>query len=104
MRDSPNGITQISGDLYRFQNGGHYTVFLVTSERILMTDPVSDITDDAALWLKLQLAQRFGVPVRYVIYSHYHLDHASGGEVFADTATFLGHECTSSKYFGLQAA
>jgi glyoxylase-like metal-dependent hydrolase (beta-lactamase superfamily II) len=30
--------------------------------------------------------------VKYVIYSHHHNDHASGGEVFADTATFVGHE------------
>jgi glyoxylase-like metal-dependent hydrolase (beta-lactamase superfamily II) len=30
--------------------------------------------------------------VRYVLYSHHHWDHASGGAVFADTATFVGHE------------
>jgi glyoxylase-like metal-dependent hydrolase (beta-lactamase superfamily II) len=32
------------------------------------------------------------VPVRYVIYSHSHWDHASGGAVYADTARFIGHE------------
>jgi glyoxylase-like metal-dependent hydrolase (beta-lactamase superfamily II) len=32
------------------------------------------------------------VPVRYVLYSHHHFDHASGGDVFAETATFIGHE------------
>ena len=35
---------------------------------------------------------RFGLPVRYVLYSHSDADHASGGEVFADTAEFVGHE------------
>jgi glyoxylase-like metal-dependent hydrolase (beta-lactamase superfamily II) len=30
--------------------------------------------------------------VRYVIYSHSHWDHASGGQVYADTARFIGHE------------
>ncbi len=91
-------ISQITGDLYRFQNGGHYNVFLVTPEGIIMTDPSSDFTDDAALWLKDQLAQRFGVPVKYVLYSHHHLDHVSGGEVFADTATFIGHENMLEKF------
>jgi glyoxylase-like metal-dependent hydrolase (beta-lactamase superfamily II) len=32
------------------------------------------------------------VPVRYVVYSHSHFDHAAGGSVFADTATFVAHE------------
>ena len=39
-----------------------------------------------------EFARRFNVPVRYVIYSHYHWDHASGGAVYADTARFIGHE------------
>ncbi|MYF71346.1 MAG: MBL fold metallo-hydrolase, partial [Proteobacteria bacterium] len=33
--------------------------------------------------------------VRYVLYSHYHDDHASGGAVFEDTAEFVGHENTA---------
>ena len=42
-------------------------------------------------WLKAELAGRFKVPVKYVVYSHHHWDHASGGDVFADTARFVGH-------------
>ena len=83
-------ITQIAGDLYRFQNRAHYSVFLVTPEGILVTDPINA---DAAKWLKAELADRFpGVPVRYLVYSHSHADHISGGEVFADTATVVSHE------------
>ena len=36
--------------------------------------------------------QAFPRPVKYVIYSHSHWDHASGGSVYADTARFIGHE------------
>ena len=83
-------ITQIAGDLYRFQNRTHYSVFLVTPEGILVTDPINA---DAAKWLKAELANRFpGVPIRYLVYSHSHADHISGGEVFADTATVVSHE------------
>ena len=82
-------ITQISGDLYRFQNNFHFSVFLVTSDGIIATDPINA---DAARWLEAELDKRFGQPVRYLVLSHDHADHSSGGEVFADTATVVAHE------------
>lgn len=82
-------IVNITGDLYRATNNNHHTTFLVTSEGIILTDPIGT---DFATWLKAELDERFGVPVRYVLYSHYHDDHASGGAVFEDTAEFVGHE------------
>ena len=94
-------ITQIAGDLYRFQNNRHFSVFLVTADGIIATDPINR---EAATWLKAELATRFDVPVRYVIYSHHHGDHASGGEVFADTAVFVGHENMRSALEGAGAA
>jgi len=83
------GIVQVSGDLYRAQNNAHFTVFLVTSEGIIVSDPINA---EFASWLKGELERRFDRPVRYVLYSHHHWDHASGGAVFADTAEFVGHE------------
>lgn len=82
-------ITPVTDNLYRVQNDIHFTTFLVTPEGIVLTDPLNR---EFATWLKGQLAQRFGVPVKYVLYSHHHWDHASGGDVFADTARFVGHE------------
>lgn len=82
-------ITRIAGDLYRFRNAGHFSVFLVTPEGIIATDPVSA---EAARWLKQEMAKRFKQPVKYLIYSHDHSDHISGGEVFADTALVVAHE------------
>ncbi|MFQ5542619.1 MAG: MBL fold metallo-hydrolase [Candidatus Binatia bacterium] len=76
-------ITKIAGDLYRFQNRFHVSVFLVTPDGIIATDPINA---DAAKWLKAELKKRFNQPVKYLIYSHDHRDHISGGEVFADTA------------------
>jgi len=81
-------IVQIKGDLYRFQHNAHYSVFLVTPDGVISTDPINAET---ARWLKSELAQRFNQSVKYLIYSHHHEDHASGGEVFADTATFVAH-------------
>jgi glyoxylase-like metal-dependent hydrolase (beta-lactamase superfamily II) len=81
-------IEQVAGGVYTAVNNNHRTVFLVTPEGILLGDPINV---DFAKWLKAELATRFKVPVRYVVYSHHHWDHASGGEVFADTARFVGH-------------
>ncbi len=81
-------ITHISGGVYRAMNNNHGTVFLVTPEGIILADPINT---DFAIWLKQEFDDRFGVTVRYVVYSHYHWDHASGGDVFADTARFVGH-------------
>jgi glyoxylase-like metal-dependent hydrolase (beta-lactamase superfamily II) len=81
-------IEQVNGAVYTASNNNHRTVFLVTPEGVILGDPINA---DFAKWLKAELATRFKVPVRYVIYSHHHWDHASGGDVFADTARFVGH-------------
>jgi glyoxylase-like metal-dependent hydrolase (beta-lactamase superfamily II) len=82
-------IIPIAPDLYRARNGNWYTIFLVTPSGIVLGDPINL---DFARWLRPQLDARFKQPVRYVVYSHSHFDHAAGGEVFADTATFVAHE------------
>ena len=82
-------IVSVTGNLYRAQNNNHFTAFLVTAEGIILSDTIDR---DFATWLKSELNDRFGLPVRYVLYSHSDADHASGGEVFADTAEFVGHE------------
>jgi glyoxylase-like metal-dependent hydrolase (beta-lactamase superfamily II) len=82
------GIVNVTGQLYRAQNDNHYTVYLVTPDGVIMSDPINR---DFGRWLKAEIATRHKVPVRYVLYTHKDWDHASGGVVFADTATFVGH-------------
>lgn len=82
-------IEHVTGDIYRASNGNWWAVFMVTPDGIILGDPINNAF---AAWLKDELDQRFGVPVRYVVYSHSHWDHAEGGAVFADTALFVAHE------------
>ena len=96
-QDVRREITNIAGDLYRFQNNFHFSVFLVTDDGIIATDPINA---EAAEWLKAELDSRFGQPVRYLIYSHDHADHISGGEVFADTAIVVAHENAKTQIIG----
>lgn len=90
-------IMRIAGDLYRFQNNFHYSVFLVTPDGVIVTDPINA---DAATWLKAEIAKRFDKPIKYLVYSHDHADHISGGEVFDDTAVVVAHENTRRAIIG----
>ncbi|MEE9257829.1 MAG: MBL fold metallo-hydrolase, partial [bacterium] len=90
-------IKKIAGNLYRYQNNFHFSVFLVTPGGIVVTDPINK---GVAKWLKGELKKRFNKPVKYLIYSHDHQDHSSGGEVFADTATVIAHENARADIIG----
>ena len=81
-------ITKLAGEVYRFRNNNHYSVFAVTPAGVIATDPINA---EAARWLKDEIRKRFAQPVRYLVYSHDHADHIAGGEVFADTAVVAAH-------------
>lgn len=90
-------ITKIAGEVYRFRNANHYSVFAVTPAGVIVTDPINA---DAARWLKDEIARRFNQPIRYVVYSHDHADHISGGQVFADTAIVVAHDNAKATIVG----
>src|SRR5215813_12464581 len=80
-------IGRLTGDVYYARMDDYVSAFIVTSEGIALVEPIGT---EMATWLKAEIAKRFNVPVKYVIYSHSHWDHASGGAVYADTAKFIG--------------
>jgi glyoxylase-like metal-dependent hydrolase (beta-lactamase superfamily II) len=88
-QDAKRSITKIAGDVYRFQNNFHYNIFVVTPEGVVVTDPINK---EAAEWLKAEIGKITDQPIKYLIYSHSHGDHASGGAVFADTAEVIAHK------------
>jgi glyoxylase-like metal-dependent hydrolase (beta-lactamase superfamily II) len=82
-------IGKLTGDVYYARMDDYLSAFVVSPEGVVLVEPVGT---DFATWLKDEIKQRFDVPVKYVIYSHSHADHASGAAVFADTAEIIGHE------------
>jgi glyoxylase-like metal-dependent hydrolase (beta-lactamase superfamily II) len=82
-------IGRLTGDVYYARMDDYVSVFMVTPDGIVLVEPVGT---EFATWLKGELATRFKVPVKYVIYSHHHWDHGSGAAVWADTARIVGHE------------
>jgi glyoxylase-like metal-dependent hydrolase (beta-lactamase superfamily II) len=98
---APREIQKLQGDVYWARdNDLHLSVFMVTPDGIVVADPISR---DFSTWLKAELAKRFDVPVRYVLYSHKDYDHASGADVFAETAKVVAHENTP-RWLGMPPA
>jgi len=77
-------VEEVRDGLYRWTAGNYHSVFLVTDDGILVGDPLSR---DAATQLKALLAERFNQPVRYLVQSHSHVDHALGAEILAGPET-----------------
>ena len=80
-------IGKLTGDVYYARMDDYLSVFMVTPDGIVLVEPIGT---EFATWLKGELASRFKVPVKYVIYSHHHWDHGSGASVYADTARIIG--------------
>lgn len=88
-QDAPKrAITKVVGDVYRFQNNFHHSLIVLTNEGVVVVDPINI---EAASWLKAELATMTDKPVSHLIYSHSHLDHASGGLVYSGSATVIAH-------------
>lgn len=87
-------LTKISDSVYTFRNLFHRTWFMLTDDGVIVGDPISE---EAATAMLAEIRKLTDKPVRYLIYSHEHADHASGGKVFKDAgATLVSHaDCVS---------
>ena len=79
-------VTNIAGDVYRFQNKHHYSIFVITENGVVVTDPINII---AAAWLRSEIGKLTDKPITHLIYSHSHGDHASGGAGFGEVPNVI---------------
>ena len=101
-QDAPQDeLQQIAEDTYAFVSRGYVSLFIVTDEGVIATDPSSQRGAERAEAYKAAIASVSDQPVRYLIYSHHHADHATGGDVFADTAQFVSHRNAVQKIVDL---
>jgi cyclase len=73
-------------------NVGANSPVILTDDEALVID--SEITPAAARALVADLKAVTSKPVRYVVDSHYHYDHAHGNQVFTRDAQVIGHDNT----------
>ncbi len=82
--------TKIAEGVYTFRHGFARNIFLVTSEGVIVTDPLSPTS---ARLMRQEIAKITDLPVKYVVYSHQHWDHVLGGKIFKDEgAAFVSHK------------
>jgi len=89
-----NEITTLADGVYLYRHQFHQAIFMITPQGVIVTDPINV---EAAAWLKAEIKKLTDQPVRYVIYSHHHNDHITGGSVFADQARFVSHAAARDK-------
>jgi glyoxylase-like metal-dependent hydrolase (beta-lactamase superfamily II) len=90
-------LTRVAEDVYMWRIGGYNSMIVVTDEGAIVFDPISLVNPRASTLLKAVVASLTDQPVKYVVYSHDHADHNTGGNVFADTAEFVGHRLAAPK-------
>ncbi|MEO9651451.1 MAG: MBL fold metallo-hydrolase [Roseobacter sp.] len=97
-QDAKRSLTQVAGDVYRWQNNNHFGLVVFTDDGVVVADPINA---EASSWLEGEISARTELPVTHLVYSHSHADHASGGEVFADTAQVVAHERAPDEIVGV---
>jgi glyoxylase-like metal-dependent hydrolase (beta-lactamase superfamily II) len=86
--------TKVEGtdNVYVFRYQGHQAMFVVTSEGVIATDPIGLGRPQAVTTYIDEIKKVTSQPIRYVIYSHSHYDHITGGQRFKDAgARFIAH-------------
>src|SRR5580765_8761713 len=86
----PFATTKVTDNVYIFRYGGHQSMFIVTPEGVIATDPISERRPAKPYIDAIETVTK--APIKYVIYSHSHFDHIAGGKPFKDLgATFVAH-------------
>jgi glyoxylase-like metal-dependent hydrolase (beta-lactamase superfamily II) len=81
--------TAIAPGLYSFGAGMAFNVFMVTDAGVIVMDSFDADFAKASLGAIRKVTDK---TIRYLVYSHNHYDHISGGAVFkAEGATILSH-------------
>jgi glyoxylase-like metal-dependent hydrolase (beta-lactamase superfamily II) len=91
----PFATTKVDGtdNVYIFRNGGHQSMFVVTSAGVIATDPIAYARPLGGATYVSEIKKVTSQPIKYVIYSHHHFDHIAGGQPFKDAgATFIAHK------------
>jgi glyoxylase-like metal-dependent hydrolase (beta-lactamase superfamily II) len=87
--------TKVDGaeGVYLFRNGNHQSIFIVTSDGVIATDPIAYGRPTGGADYLAEIRKVTDKPVKLLIYSHHHYDHIAGGKAFKDAgATIVAHK------------
>src|SRR5680860_696130 len=84
-------VEEIAGGLYWVTEGSYQAMFLAAGEGVVLVDAPASL----AGVLQQAIADVTDEPVTHFVYSHHHADHVGASGLFAETATYIGHEATA---------
>ena len=96
--------TKVDGTdgVYIFRNGAHQSIFIVTRDGVIATDPVGYGRPQGGATYLAEIRKVTDRPIRYVVYSHHHFDHIAGGRVFKEAgARFIAQTKAKERLAGL---
>jgi glyoxylase-like metal-dependent hydrolase (beta-lactamase superfamily II) len=96
--------TKVDGceNVYIFRYVRHQSMFVVTPEGVIATDPIGLRRPAAKAYIE-EIQKITKAPIKYVIYSHGHFDHIAGGQPFTDLgAIFVAHKNAKARIEALK--
>ncbi|MEQ8736744.1 MAG: MBL fold metallo-hydrolase [Rhodospirillaceae bacterium] len=91
--------TKIADGVYVFRYTGTRSLFMITDDGVIVTDPISPAI---AKIFREEVAKITDQPVKYVVYSHEHWDHVPGAQIFKDEgAQIVAHENCARHFYDL---
>jgi len=101
----PIATTQVAGtsNVYVFRNGNHQSMFIVTNDGVIATDPIAYGRPTGGQAYVDEIRKVTNQPIKYLIYSHHHFDHIAGGKAFKDAgATVVAHRRAHERLVEIQ--
>jgi glyoxylase-like metal-dependent hydrolase (beta-lactamase superfamily II) len=93
-QQAPYATTKVEGtdNVYVFRAGNHQAMFVVTKAGVIATDPIGYGRPEMVKTYIEEIKKVTDQPIKYLVYSHHHYDHISGGQPFKDAgATIVAH-------------
>ena len=89
--------------VYIFRYGNVQSMFVVTPEGVIATDPISYTRPETSKLYVEAIRKVTQAPIKYLIYSHHHFDHIAGGKPFKDAgAKIVAHQRAKERLEVLQ--
>ena len=89
--------TKVDGtdNVYIFRYQGHQSMFVVTKAGVIASDPIGLRRPQAVVAYLAEIKKVTNQPIKYLVYSHPHYDHITGGKPFKDAgAKIVAHKDT----------
>jgi glyoxylase-like metal-dependent hydrolase (beta-lactamase superfamily II) len=88
-------LRKVDDNVYAFRAGLHRSMVIVTSEGVVLVDPMRIWSVDE---LKIQLKNLTDQPITHVVYTHNHFDHIRGAAALRDSgAKFIAHKLAAEQ-------